>query len=124
MKEVTINITNNSVVEVYNTNLRMDFVNKYDDYLIGLFLSNEPKAIFHNIKNQINHTLSIPGEVVREIIPYKGMLIYFSHEKNLTETFLYVVKMVDGNVLSKIGEVPNRPPGAYNNVLSIDCYKQ
>ena len=115
MKEVTINITNNSVVEVYNTNLRMDFVNKYDDYLIGSSLSNEPKVVFYNIKNQINHTLSIPGEVVREIIPYKGMLIYFSHEKNLTETFLYVVKMVDGNVLSKIA-VPNRPPGAHTTM--------
>ncbi len=115
MKEVTINITNNSVVEVYNTNLRMDFINKYDDYLIGSSLSNEPKAIFYNINNQINHTLSIPGEVVREIIPYKGILIYFSHEKNLTETFLYIVKMVDGNILSKIA-VPNRPPGAHTTM--------
>ena len=115
VKEVTINITNNSVVEIYDTNLRMDFINNYGDYLIGSYLSDKPKAIFYNRKHKINHTLSIPGEVVREMIPYNGMLIYFSHEKNLTETFLYVVKMADGDVLTKIS-VPNRPPGMHTTM--------
>ena len=91
MKEVTLNITNNSVVEIYNTNLRMDFINEYEGYLISSSLSDKPSAIFYDMKNRVNRTLSIPGEIVREIIPYKGMLIYFSHEKNLTETFLYAV---------------------------------
>jgi len=115
LKEVTINITNNSVLDIYNTNIRMDFINKYGNYLIGSHLSDEPKAVFYDTKNKINHTLSIPGEVVREMIPYNGMLIYFSHEKNLTETFLYVVKMNNAEILTKI-PVPNRPPGMHTTM--------
>ena len=115
LKEVTINITNNSVTEVYNTNLRMDFINKYEDYLIGCHLSNEPKAIIYDMKNKINQTISIPGEIVREIIPYKGMLIYFSHEKNLTKTFLYVITINCGNILTKV-PVHNRPPGIHTTM--------
>jgi len=117
MKEVTINITNNSVLDIYDTNIRMDFVNEYEGYLIGSSLKDEdePNAVFYDMKNKINHTLSIPGEVVREIIPYNGMLIYFSHEKNLTETFLYVVKMNNAEILTKI-PVPNRPPGMHTTM--------
>ena len=115
MKEVTINITNNSVIDVYNTNLRMDFVNEYEGYLIGTSITTEPKAIFYNMKNKQSTALSLPGDVIREIIPYNGMLLYFSHERNLTETFLYIVKMADGNILSKIS-VPNRPPGMHTTM--------
>ncbi len=115
MKEVTLNITNNSVVEIYNTNLRMDFINEYEGYLISSSLSDKPSAIFYDMKNRVNRTLSIPGEIIREIIPYKGMLIYFSHEKNLTETFLYVIKMNNGDILTKV-PIPNRPPGMHTTM--------
>ena len=59
----------------------MDFVNKYDDYLIGSSLNNEPKAIFYNIKNQINIYIIYSWRSCNEIIPYKGMLIYFYMKK-------------------------------------------
>ena len=115
VKEVTINMNDMKIDKTYNTNLNMDFINEYEGYLVGTAITNEPKAIFYNMKNKQNRTLSIPGEVVREIIPYNGMLIYFSHEKNLTETFLYVVKMSDGDILTKI-QVPNRPPGMHTTM--------
>jgi hypothetical protein len=115
MKEVTLNITNNSIVEIYNTNLRMDFINEYEGYLISSSLSDKPKVIFYDIKNRVNRSLPIPGEIVREIIPYKGMLIYFSHEKNLTETVLYVITMNDGDILTKV-QIPNRPPGMHTTM--------
>jgi len=115
LKEVTINITNKSIIDIYNTNLRMDFVNEYEGILVGSYLSEEPNAVFYDMKNKTNRILSIPGEIVREMIPYKGMLIYFSHEKNLTETFLYIVKMTNAEVLTKI-QVPNRPPGMHTTM--------
>ena len=93
----------------------MDFINEYEDELIGSSLTNDPKAIFYNTLNRNTRYLDIPGEIVREMIPYKGMLIYFSHEKNLTETFLYVVTMTNGQELTKI-KVPNRPPGMHTTM--------
>ena len=116
MKEVTINITNNSAVDIYDTNLRMDFINEYRGYLIGSSLTKKPKAIFYNMETKEKYQLDIPGGEVREMLPYKGMLIYFSHEENLTRTFLYVVSMFNAQIINKI-EVPNRPPGMHTTMF-------
>jgi len=94
----------------------MDFINEYSDVLIGSSLSLiKPQAIFYNTYDRSTRYLDIPGEIVREIVPYNGMLLYFSHEKNLTRTFLYAVTMKDGTELTKI-EVPNRPPGMHTTM--------
>ena len=116
MKEVTINITNNSVVDIYDTNLRMDFVNEYRGYLIGSSLTKKPKAMFYNMETKEKYQLDIPGGEVREMLPYKGMLIYFSHEENRTRTFLYIISMFNAQIINKI-EVPNRPPGMHTTMF-------
>ena len=116
LKEVTINMKNMEIIEVHNTGLRMDFVNEYKGYLIGSSLTKKPKAIFYNIETKEKFDLEIPGSEVREMLPYKGMLIYFSHEENLTRTFLYVVSMFKAQIINKI-EVPNRPPGAHTTMF-------
>ena len=115
LKELTIDINKSNISHIYNSGIHMDFINEYEDELIGSSLTNNPKAIFYNTLNRNTRYLDIPGEIVREIIPYKGMLIYFSHEKNLTKTFLYVVTMTNGQELTKI-EVPNRPPGMHTTM--------
>ena len=116
LKEVTINMKNMEIIEVHNTGLRMDFVNEYRGYLIGSSLTEKPKAIFYNIETKEKFGLDIPGSEVREMLPYNGMLIYFSHEENLTRTFLYIISMFNAQVINKI-EVPNRPPGAHTTMF-------
>ncbi len=116
LKEVIIDINNSKISEIYNTGIHMDFINEYSDVLIGSSLSLiKPQAIFYNTYDRSTRYLDIPGEIVREIVPYNGMLLYFSHEKNLTKTFLYAVTMKDGTELTKI-EVPNRPPGMHTTM--------
>ena len=94
----------------------MDFINEYRGYLIGSSLTKKPKAMFYNMETKEKYQLDIPGGEVREMLPYKGMLIYFSHEENLTRTFLYVVSMFNAQIINKI-EVPNRPPGAHTTMF-------
>ena len=84
----------------------MGFVNKYKDFLVGSSLTNTSQAIFYNLNTKLCSVLNIPGECVREIIPFDDMLMYFSHELNNTKTFLYVVTMTSAEIISKI-PVPN-----------------
>ena len=53
--------------------------------------------------------MNIPGGIVREIIPYDNMLLYFSHEYNNTKTYLYILCMYSAKIIAKVS-VPNRPP--------------
>ena len=114
LKEIIIDLKTNKIIDSFDTKIRMDFVNKYKDFLVGSSLTNTSQAIFYNLNTKLCSVLNIPGECVREIIPFDDMLMYFSHELNNTKTFLYVVTMTSAEIISKI-PVPNRPPGYHTS---------
>ena len=111
LKLVTLDLTKRTIVDYFDTKIRMDFVNKYENLLIGSSLTdNDPKAVMYNMDTRTYRELALPGEIIREIIPYDSMLMYFSHEDKNTKTFLYIVSMDTAEIITKVA-VPNRPPG-------------
>ncbi len=110
LKEIIIDLNKFKVLDITNTDIRMDFINKLGNELIGCSITKKPYAIFYNILSKNFRKLKIPGGIVREIIPFKRMLLYFSHELNNTITYLYIICMETGDIISKI-LVPNRQPG-------------
>ena len=95
----------------------MDFINKYTNFLIGTSLAESSQAIFYNLNTKLCSVLNIPGECVREIVPFDDMLMYFSHEMDNTRTCLYIVNMTSADIISKV-PVPNRPPGYHTSFSS------
>ena len=114
LKEVIIDIDKKKIIDINNTGIRMDFIHKKDDELIGSAISKTPIAIFYNINTKKHRNLKIPGGIVREIIPYRNMLIYYSHET--PNTYLYIVDNKIANVITKI-QVPNRPAIYHTTLL-------
>tara|TARA_Y100000385_G_C12600268_1_gene428509 strand:- start:264 stop:548 length:285 start_codon:yes stop_codon:yes gene_type:complete len=88
----------------------MDFINKEDDVLVGCSLCKKNQVVFYNIKSKSSNKMKIPGENIREIVPYRDILMYFSHENKNSITYFYIVSKQNADVISKI-PVPNRPPG-------------
>lgn len=110
LKTVTLDLTKYEIVSCDETNLRMDFINKEDDVLIGCSLCKKNQVVFYNIKSKSSKKMKIPGENIREIVPYRDILMYFSHENKNSRTYFYIVSKKNADVISKI-PVPNRPPG-------------
>ena len=92
----------------------MDFIHKLGNELIGSCLDDEPAVIKYNIVTKNHVKLDLPGDIVREIIPYEDYLLYFSHAAN--NSYLYIVNITNGDVINKI-EVPHRLPGFHTTLF-------
>ena len=116
LKKVRVDLTENEIVQCEDTNISMDFIHIEGKTLIGSSLTKQPQVIYYDIETNTERTQSIPGENVREIIPFGDMLMYFSHENNNTRTYFYIISKSDSKVLEKI-IVPNRPPGFHTTIF-------
>jgi hypothetical protein len=113
LKEIIIDFDNEKLLEVIDTGLKMDFVHKYGNKLIGSCLNEKPSVIIYDIISKTHRMVSLPGNSVREIIPYKDLLLYFSHE--IDESYLFVVDFT-GNIINKIS-IPHRLPGFHTSLF-------
>lgn len=114
LKECLIDIEQKTVLQTRGTGLKMDFIHKKGDELIGSCLNNVTSVIKYNMKTKKHTQLFLKGKDVREIIPYEDYLLYFSHEAN--SSYLYIADITTGNPINKI-EVPHRLPGFHTSLF-------
>lgn len=112
-KEIIIDFDEQIIIDVIDTGLKMDFVHKYENKLIGSCLDEIPSIIIYDMVTKNYNMILLPGESVREVIPYEELLLYFSHE--LHNSYLYVVDF-NGNIINKI-MVPHRLPGFHTTLF-------
>ena len=114
-KEVTLDLKTNDIVDVLDTGINMDFLHKQGDTVIGSSLDNYPSVIKYNLKTKTHLKLYLPGNTVREIVPYDDYLLYFSHEKH--RSCLNIARQADGEVVTSI-KIPHRLPGFHATLFS------
>lgn len=112
-KEIIIDFDEQIIIDTIDTGLKMDFVHKYENKLIGSCLDEVPSVIIYDMVTKNYNMIILPGESVREVIPYEGLLLYFSHELN--NSYLYIVDFY-GNIINKI-MVPHRLPGFHTTLF-------
>ena len=98
LKEVIIDLDNYKIIRITDTKLKMDFIHKKGDELIGSCLEDSPAVLKYNVNTKKHTKLRLQGKTVREIIPYDNYLLYFSHEFN--KSFLYIANITTGEVIN------------------------
>ena len=114
-KEVTIDLDTNDIIDVLDTGLQMDFLHKRENIVIGSSIDKYPSIVKYNVKTKTHVKLYLPGNMVREVVPYDEYLLYFSHERN--RSCLYIAKQLDGEIISNI-KIPHRLPGFHTTLFS------
>jgi len=114
LKEVILDLDNNKIVKKVDTGLRMDFLHKKGDELLGSCLDNSPAIIKYNTITKTHEKLHLPGQEVMEIIPFDDYLLYFSHEGG--KSYLYITNSTSGKVVQKIN-IPHRLPGFHTTLF-------
>ena len=114
LKECIIDIEQKKVIQTIDTGLKMDFIHTLGNELIGSCLDDKPAIIKYNMVTKDHVKLNLPGDIVREIIPYEDYLLYFSHSAN--NSYLYIVNITNGDVINQI-EVPHRLPGFHTTLF-------
>jgi hypothetical protein len=114
LKEVILDLDNKKVVKKVDTGLRMDFLHKKGDELLGSCIDNSPAIIKYNTITKTHEKLNLPGQEVMEIIPFDNYLLYFSHEGG--KSYLYITNSTSGKVVQKIN-IPHRLPGFHTTLF-------
>ena len=108
-----IDIKSKKIDEIKNLGVKIDFIHSIAHELIGYGCENKPEVTIFNRITEYAYTKEIPGNIVNEIIPYKNMLLYFSHEN--TQTFLYIINKDTCDIITKI-KIPYRLPGIHTTL--------
>lgn len=114
LKEVILDFDKQKVVKIKDIGLKMDFIYKKGDNLIGSCLDDKPGVYIYNMKNKQQKKIIVPGDTVREIIPIDDLLLYFSHDNN--RSHLYIVDLLTGTTINKI-RIPHRLPGFHTSLF-------
>ena len=114
LHEHTIDLKNKKIISIRNLGLPIEFINSQDCELVGKECGDSNDILVYNILNCNTERITLPGGIIREVIPYGNCFVYYSHEK--TNTYLYIVDKRTIEILTKI-EVPNREPGFHTTLL-------
>ena len=114
LKEVIVDLDKNAIIKINDTKLKMDFLHKIGDELIGSCLGDEPAVLKYNMKTRQHKKIMLPGKTVREVIPFDNYLLYFSH--GFDKSYLYIADSDSGECVSKIN-IPHRIPGFHTTLF-------
>ena len=114
LKEVVVNLDNYKIVKKTDTGLKMDFIHKINNELIGSCLDDFPAILKYNVKTKQSTKIYLPGRSAREIIPFEDMVLYFSH--NVNRSYLYIFNITSNEIIDKIN-IPHRLPGFHTTLF-------